>query len=101
VSRVALFSSLIFVAALPLSYYFGNSSTPMLVCAAGLMFLAYLVSAQLEARAARKTKRRTEHLIDCRLAATHKRQYQPAQNRPLRAGPLMLPAPRRAGDASL
>jgi hypothetical protein len=98
-SRMALLSSFIFAAMLPVSYFFGNSSTPTLGAAAGVMFVAYLLSGQLEARA-KETKRSLSKTRErlYRQSPTMK-QYRPPENRAPRV--LMLPSPRRHGDASL
>jgi len=121
-SPVALFFSVIFAVAAALSYptgwacglYGGCTTSQMLGCAAGVMFVAYLVSAQFEAQS-RKTKPplpgiRAKRVVGRPLPAMNQRlaisnQWRAAEHHPSSAGAtrglLMLPSPRSARDESL
>ena len=119
---VALLSSFIFAAASAASYpagwvcdlYSSCTISQMLGCAAGIMFLAYLVSSHIEAQSKKARPRlpgtRAGQLIDRRLSEMKRKlvtsnKWRVAENRPSRAGVtrelLMLPSPRSARDATL
>ena len=121
-SPLALFLSLIFAVAAALSYpagwacdlYSSCTTSQMLGCAAGVMLLAYLVSAQLEAQS-RKTKplpseTRAQRVVGRQLPAMKRRllisnQRRAAENHPssaeVKGGLPMLPSPRSPRDESL
>jgi hypothetical protein len=117
-SRVALFFSFIFAVAAGVSYFTGWACDPsggctnlqMLGGAAGIMFLAYLVSGRLEAQF-RKTKpsrpvtRRAERLINPQnrkpVISNNWRATESHRSRAgVTRGLLMLPSPRSSRDAS-
>lgn len=117
-SRVALFFSFVFAVAAAVFYFTGWACDPsggcnnsqMLGGAAGIMFLAYLVSERLEAQCrttkpSRPVTRRAERLINPqnrKPVISH--NWRATESHRSRAGVtrglLMLPSPRSSRDAS-